>query len=116
VVLLWLCIPHPARAADGPVLLAPAVQAAKPGEVSRIGTVALVREVKERGLTSGNWTGVVGSLFTFDSDKDVVRVRYEVTVFFADGSQSDVTVDHDPGLRAGQRVRVTGARVEALEP
>ncbi|RPI46617.1 MAG: hypothetical protein EHM59_06985 [Betaproteobacteria bacterium] len=76
--------------------------------------MALVRPRKERGLTSENWTGVVGSLFTFDSEKDVTRVLYEVTVFFTDGTQAELIVDRDPGVEPGQRVRVTGNRIEAL--
>jgi len=88
--------------------------ASRPAEPSRLGTVALVRPRKERGLTSENWTGVVGSLFTFDSEKDVTRVLYEVTVFFTDGTQAELIVDRDPGVEPGQRVRVTGNRIEAL--
>ena len=92
-----------------------AAPASRPSEPSRLGTVALVRPVKQRGLTSENWTGVVGSLFTFDTEKDVTRVVYEVTIFFADGTQADMVVDHDPGVEAGQRVRVTGKRIEPLD-
>ncbi len=116
IVLVGVCVPHAASSAAGPALLPPAAQAGKPGESARVGTVGLVREIKERGLTSGNWTGVVGSLFNFDSEKDVIRVLYEVTVFFADGSQGEVMLDRDPGFKVGQRVRVTGTRIEALDP
>jgi hypothetical protein len=115
-MLLAIALPPHVHGGDAPVLLPPSTQAGKPGEVSRAGTVALVREIKERGLTAQNWTGVVGSLFTFDAEKDVTRILYEVTIFFADGSQGEVVMDRDPGLRAGQRVRVTGTRIEALEP
>lgn len=66
-------------------------------------------------MTSENWLGVVGSLFSYDSEKDVVRVRYEVTVFYPGGDQSEVIVDRHPGVQAGQKVRVTGNRIEALD-
>jgi len=89
--------------------------ASSPSEPSRLGTVALVRPVKQRGLTSENWTGVIGSLFTFDTEKDVTHVVYEVTIFFTDGTQGDMVVDKDPGVEPGQRVRVTGNRIEALD-
>ena len=89
--------------------------AASPAGASRIGTVGFVRVVKERGLTSENWFGVVSSLFTYDSEKDVVRVRYEVTVFYPGGDQGEVIVYQHPGVRPGQKVRVTGNRIEALD-
>lgn len=81
----------------------------------KTGTVALVREIKERGLTTENWTGVVGSIFTNDTEKDVIRTRYEVTIFYKDGTQGVVMLDQNPNLRAGQAVRVTGRRIEPLD-
>jgi len=90
-------------------------QATKPAEPSKIGTVGLIRELKERGMTTQNWAGIIGSIFTNDTEKDVIRVRYEVTVFYKDGTQGVVIVDERPGVQTGQRVRVTGDRIEPLE-
>jgi hypothetical protein len=88
---------------------------AKAAEPSRIGTVGLIRELKDRGMTSENWTGVIGSVFTNDTEKDVIRVRYEVTVFFKDGTQGVVIVNQRPTAQTGQRVRITGDQIESLE-
>ena len=100
--------PQKPAAADAPAT-------ASPSEPSKIGTVGLVQELKERGMTTGNWAGVIGSVFTNETGKDVIRVRYEVTVFYQDGSQGAVIVDQRPGVRPGDRVRVTGNRIEPLE-
>lgn len=88
-------------------------QASQP-ELSRTGTVGLVRELKDRGMTSSNWTGVIGSLFSNDTEQDVIRVRYEVTIFYKDGTQGIVVVDQRPAVQTGQRVRVTGNRIDPL--
>ncbi|MBL8528783.1 MAG: hypothetical protein JNL68_13935, partial [Burkholderiales bacterium] len=45
----------------------------------------------------------------------VIRVRYEVTVFYKDGTQGVVIVDQRPAVQSGQRVRVTGDRIEPLD-
>ncbi|MBL8539957.1 MAG: hypothetical protein JNK68_06250 [Betaproteobacteria bacterium] len=66
-------------------------------------------------MSSSNWTGVVGSLFSNDTEQDVIRVRYEVTIFYKDGTQGVVLVDQRPAAQTGQRVRVTGDRIEPLE-
>ncbi len=95
--------------------VADAAAAAKPAEPPRIGTVGLVRELKDRGMTTQNWTGVIGSIFTNETEKDVIRVRYEVTVFYKDGTQGVVIVDQRPAVQSGQRVRVTGDRIEPLD-
>lgn len=93
---------------------APEKTASQP-EPPRIGTVGLVRELKDRGMTTQNWTGVIGSIFTNETEKDVIRVRYEVTVFYKDGTQGVVIVDQRPAVQSGQRVRVTGDRIEPLD-
>jgi hypothetical protein len=77
--------------------------------------VGLVRELKERGMTTGNWAGIIGSVFTNETEKDVIRVRYEVTIFYKDGTQGVVLVDERPTVQTGQRVRVTGDQIEPLE-
>lgn len=84
--------------------------------LSKVGTVGLIRELKDRGMTVDNWAGVIGSVFTNDTEKDVIRVRYEVTIFYKDGTQGVVMVDQRPGVKAGQRVRVTGSEIEPLDP
>jgi hypothetical protein len=91
-------------------------QAKKPAtQASKIGTVGLIRELKDRGMTTQNWAGIIGSIFTNETEKDVIRVRYEVTIFYKDGTQGVVIVDDRPGVQTGQRVRVTGDRIESLE-
>ena len=120
-IALVVACSEPSKRADAPTPATPTPRAGAPGEafnaagVSRIGTVGLVRVIKERGLTSENWFGVVSSLFTYDSEKDVIRVRYEVTVLYPGGDQGVLIVDQHPGVQAGQKVRVTGDRIEALD-
>jgi len=120
-IALVVACSEPSTRPDAPTPVTPTPHTGAPGDTSnlavasRIGTVGLVRVIKERGLTSENWLGVVGSLFSYDSEKDVVRVRYEVTVFYPGGDQSEVIVDRHPGVQAGQKVRVTGNRIEALD-
>jgi hypothetical protein len=80
-----------------------------------VGTVGLIRELKERGMTTQNWTGVIGSVFSNDTEKDVIAVRYEVTIFYRDGTQGVVVLDQAPSVQTGQRVRVTGNKIESLE-
>lgn len=114
-ILFAGCSQPPQKPASPPADAAASKQAAPPTETSRIGTVGLVRELKERGMSSSNWTGVVGSLFSNDTEQDVIRVRYEVTIFYKDGTQGVVLVDQRPAAQTGQRVRVTGDRIEPLE-
>lgn len=82
----------------------------------RLGTVGLVQQIKERGMSSRNWTSVIGGLFRGDMESDVLRTRYEVTIFYRDGTQGVVKVDEPPRLEPGQRVRVIGNRIEPLDP
>jgi hypothetical protein len=105
--------PEPTRATPQPA----AGQASNKTDVTatKVGTVGLVRELKDRGMTADNWAGVIGSVFTNDTEKDVIRVRYEVTIFFKDGTQGVVVVNQRPGVQPGQRVRVTGGEIEPLE-
>ncbi len=100
--------PPPAQATPPPAQTAPSAEA------GRIGTVGLVRELKERGMSSSNWTGVIGSIFSNDTEQDVIRIRYEVTIFYKDGTQGVVVVDQRPTAQTGERVRVTGNRIEPL--
>jgi hypothetical protein len=89
---------------------APPPPPAKP----KIGVVGHVAEVKERGLTTDNWKGVIGSLFTYDTEGNVISVRYEVTVLYDDSTSGVVVVPEVPDLRPGQRVRVTGDKIEPV--
>ena len=116
-ILITGCSQPPQKPASPPPAddAAAPKQAAPSTENSRIGTVGLIRELKERGMSSSNWTGVIGSIFSNDTEQDVIRVRYEVTIFYKDGTQGVVVVDQRPVAQTGQRVRVTGDRIEPLE-
>jgi hypothetical protein len=120
-VLLSACAPPPLKTPPPetpvPAQASPARQSSNSpaANPSRVGTVGLIRELKDRGMTSQNWAGVIGSVFTNDTEKDVIRVRYEVTIFYKDGSQGVLVLDQRPGVQVGQRVRVTGSEIEPLE-
>jgi hypothetical protein len=89
---------------------APPPPPAKP----KIGVVGHIAQVKERGMTADNWKGVIGSLFTYDTEGNVTGVRYEVTVLYDDSTSGVVVVPEVPNLKPGQRVRVTGNQIEPL--
>jgi len=78
----------------------------------KLGVVALVSEVKERGMNTDNWKGVIGGMFSQDTEGNVMTTRYEVTVFYDDGTTGTVVVNQKPSFAAGQRVRVTGNKIE----
>ena len=116
---------HPARAALVGALTALAVGCADPASkpspptpepeaVPKTGVVGLIVVNKERGLTRENWQDSVKSLFSNDTEKNVVATRYDVTVFYDDGTSGVVTVEQKPGYQPGQRVRVVGNKIEAL--
>ena len=115
---------HPVRAALTAALAALAVACAEPAPkpgppepesaVPRTGVVGHVAEKKERGYTRENWQDSVKSLFSLDTEKNVIATRYDVTVFYDDGTSGVVTVDEKPGYQPGQRVRVVGNKIEAL--
>lgn len=108
--------PRPQQDAQ-PGAQSPAGQASKPKAAGtpKLGTIGLIRELKDRGMTTENWAGVIGSVFTNDTEKDVIRVRYEVTIFYKDGTQGILILDQRPEVQTGQRVRVTGDQIEPLE-
>jgi hypothetical protein len=116
-VLLAACSQPPQKpaVADAPAAASRPDGQRPAAQPSRIGTVGLVRELKDRGMTTQNWAGIIGSIFTNETEKDVIRVRYEVTVFYKDGTQGVVILDERPSVQSGQRVRVTGDRIEPLE-
>jgi hypothetical protein len=79
----------------------------------KFGVVGHVSEVKERGMTQGNWKDAVSTVFSNDP-KNVANVRYEVTVFYDDGTTGSVVVDQKPAVQPGQKVRITGNQIEPV--
>jgi hypothetical protein len=47
-----------------------------------------------------------------DPEKGVASTVFEVTVFYDDGSTGIVTLERRPDLVPGQKVRVTGDRID----
>ncbi len=43
-----------------------------------------------------------------------MKVQYEVTVLYDDGTSGTVTVDEKPELQPGQKVRVQGTKIEPV--
>lgn len=80
----------------------------------KLGVVGHIAEVKERMMTRDNWKSAIGGLLSNDTEGNVAATRYEVTIFYDDRSTSVVTVDQNPGVTPGQRVRVTGKRIEPV--
>jgi hypothetical protein len=91
---------------------APKPTAPPPDPTPKNGVVGLVSEVKTRGITQENWKGAIGGLFSLDPEKGVASTAYEVTIFYDDGSSGVVMLEHRPNLTPGQKVRVTGNRIE----
>jgi hypothetical protein len=91
----------------------PAPKPAPPPAVPKLGVVGYVSEVKERGMTQGNWRDAVSTVFSNDP-KNVSNVRYEVTVFYDDGTTGSVVVDSKPAVAPGQKVRITGNEIEPV--
>jgi hypothetical protein len=77
------------------------------------GIVALVSETKVRDInTRDDLLGSLSSMWTGDTEKAVVSNYWEVTVFYDDGTTGTVTVDKRPTVQPGQKVRVTGNKIE----
>jgi hypothetical protein len=91
----------------------PPPQPEPPPGPPKFGVVGHVSEVKERGMTQGNWKDAVSTVFSNDP-KNVANVRYEVTVFYDDGTTGKVTVDEKPAVHPGQKVRITGNQIEPV--
>jgi hypothetical protein len=90
-----------------------------PSAISKIGVVGLVQQRRERAINEKNWKdAIVGIIRNEEQDKhaNVSRVVYEVTVFYDAGEQEVIHLDQDPQLRPGQRVRVTGKKIDVLPP
>ena len=82
----------------------------------KTGVVGLIQEVKHRGLDQNNWRGYFGKFFSTDPDRNVTAIQYEVTVLYDDGTTGTVTVDEKPAVTSGQKVRVTGTKIEPVQP
>ena len=80
----------------------------------RTGVVGHIAEVKERGISQDNWRAYFNKLFSTDSDHNILKVQYEVTVLYDDGTSGTVTVDEKPELQPGQKVRVQGTKIEPV--
>ena len=91
----------------------PAPKPEPPPGPPKYGVVGYVSEVKERGMTQGNWKDAVSTVFSNDP-KNVANVRYEVTVFYDDGTTGSVVVDQKPAVQPGQKVRITGNQIEPV--
>lgn len=87
--------------------------AAEPDPEPRNGIVALVSETKVRDIKNrDDFMGALSSIWSGDTDKAVVSNYWEVTVFYDDGTTGIVTVDRRPQLQPGQKIRVTGNKIE----
>ncbi len=122
--------PYPAPMAQAPVC-------------ANCATVTSVREVKTPGegsgigvIAGGVLGGVIGNQFGRGNGKDASRIlgaiggavaghqiekqaratlRYEVTVQMEDGSLRTLTRTGNPGLKAGDRVRIDGDEIRASD-
>lgn len=100
--LLAACTP-PAKKPDAPA----------PDPVPKNGVVGLVTETKVRDISdSGSLMGALGSIFTGNTDQAVASTYWEVTVFYEDGTTGVLRYDRRPTVLAGQKVRVTGNKIE----
>lgn len=91
----------------------PAKPKPEPPAITRVGTVGHIAEVKTRGMTASNWLGSIKEIyFNEDTGRSVAETVWEVTVFYEDHTQGNVTLPERPDLRIGQRVRVTGNKIE----
>lgn len=87
--------------------------APEPDPTPRNGIVALVSETKVRDIKNrDDMMGALSSIWSGDTDKAVVSNFWEVTVFYDDGTTGIVTVDRRPQLQPGQKIRVTGNKIE----
>jgi nitrous oxide reductase accessory protein NosL len=91
----------------------PAKPKPEPPAITRVGTVGHIAEVKTRGMTASNWLGSIKEIyFNEDTGRSVAETVWEVTVFYEDHTKGNVTLPERPDLRIGQRVRVTGNKIE----
>jgi hypothetical protein len=84
-----------------------------PDPEPRNGVVGLVSETKVRDISNrDSFMGALDSILSGNTDKAVAANFWEVTVFYDDGTTGVVTVERRPQLQAGQKVRVTGNKIE----
>jgi hypothetical protein len=77
------------------------------------GVVGLVSETKVRDISDrDSFMGALSSIFSGNTDQAVASNYWEVTVFYDDGTTGTVIVDKRPALQPGQKVRVTGNKIE----
>jgi hypothetical protein len=113
-------LPRRAAALAAVVLLSaaacnqPPAKPEPPSAPPKLGIVALVQEVKHRGITQDNWRGYFGKFFSNETDSSISQRQYEITVAYDDGTTGTVTVDEKPPVRPGEKVRVTGNKVEPV--
>ena len=106
-------------AALAAILLAACSQAEKkpaappPDPEPRNGVVGLISETKVRDISNRDTLmGALNSIISGDTEKAVASNFWEVTVFYDDGTTGMVTVEKRPQVQPGQKVRVTGNRIE----
>jgi hypothetical protein len=98
---------------------APKAEPTPPPAVPKVGIVGLVQTKTERAINQANWkTAILGVVRNDHGDQNanVAKTVYEVTVFLDAGQQEVIVLDQDPQLKPGQRVRVTGKKIEVLSP
>jgi hypothetical protein len=84
-----------------------------PDPEPRNGVVALISETKIRDINNrDSLMGALNSIMSGDTEKAVASNFWEVTVFYDDGTTGVVTVEKRPQVQPGQKVRVTGNRIE----
>lgn len=87
--------------------------APEPDPVPKNGVVGLVAETRVRDISdSGSFMGSLGSIFTGNTDQAVASSYWEVTVFYEDGTTGVLKFERKPSVLAGQKVRVTGNKIE----
>lgn len=90
----------------------PSKPKADPPAATRTGTVGHIAEVKTRGMAQHNWFGLLSDLYKGEAGNEVKELSWEVTVFYDDHTHGVVPVPDKPDLRIGQRVLVTGKKIE----
>lgn len=84
-----------------------------PDPEPRNGVVGLISETKNRDISDKtSLMGAINSILSGDADKAVASNYWEVTVFYDDGTTGTVMVEKRPSLQPGQKVRVTGNKIE----
>ena len=88
-----------------------------PAPPPRVGVVGLVQESRVRAINEQNFVRAITGILRGnpeDSNANVAKTSWEVTIFFETGQQEMIVLDYDPLLRPGQKVRVTGKKIEVI--